>query len=96
MALMAAGGVEHYATQRGIQYLIQTQEEEGSWDEPYFTGTGFPGYGVGQRLMRLPPPGEWGYQGLELPAAFMINYHIYRNCWPLAALGRYMRKLNEK
>ena len=96
LALLAASEVEHSATQRGVQYLVQTQQEDGSWDEPYFTGTGFPGYGVGQRLMRLPQPGERGYQGLELPAAFMINYHIYRNCWPLAALGRYMRKLNDK
>lgn len=24
-----------------------------------------------------------------MPAGFMINYHMYRNYWPLMALGRY-------
>jgi len=27
---------------RGVQYLLRTQNQAGSWDEPYFTGTGFP------------------------------------------------------
>ena len=92
LALTAALGtdaVNHEATIRGIRYLANTQQEDGSWDEPYFTGTGFPGYGVGQRLKRLPVAGEPGYQGLEMPAGFMINYHMYRNLWPLMALGRY-------
>ena len=30
------------AIHKGAQYLIQTQNSEGKWDEPYFTGTGFP------------------------------------------------------
>ena len=91
MALTAAGQVNAPATHKGIQYLVNTQTEDGSWDEPYFTGTGFPGYGVGQRLKQLPQPGEPSYQGLEMPASFMINYHMYRNSWPLMALGRYGR-----
>lgn len=89
LALLAAGESAHAATQRGISYLLDTQTEAGGWDEPYFTGTGFPGYGVGERLKRLPKPKERGYQGLDMPAGFMINYHMYRNCWPLLALGRY-------
>jgi len=32
------------AIERGIAYLIATQRPDGSWDEPYFTGTGFPGH----------------------------------------------------
>ncbi len=28
--------------QRGIDYLVRTQNADGSWDEPQFTGTGFP------------------------------------------------------
>jgi squalene-hopene/tetraprenyl-beta-curcumene cyclase len=28
--------------ERGIRYLIDTQNPDGSWDEPEFTGTGFP------------------------------------------------------
>ena len=91
LALLAAGESEHPATRRGVRYLLDTQTENGSWDEPYFTGTGFPGYGVGERVKRLPKPGQRGYQGADMPAGFMINYHLYRNYWPLLALGRYRR-----
>ena len=94
MSLLAAGNWAGPATRRGVEHLIGVQQEDGSWDEPYFTGTGFPGYGVGQRLRRYPAPGEPGYQGAELPAGFMINYHMYRNYWPLTALGRYRRSVD--
>ncbi|MBD2579182.1 squalene--hopene cyclase [Oscillatoria sp. FACHB-1406] len=30
------------AISRGIAYLLETQQPDGSWDEVYFTGTGFP------------------------------------------------------
>ena len=30
------------AVDRGIEYLIDTQRDDGTWDEEYFTGTGFP------------------------------------------------------
>ena len=93
LSLLAAGEIAHPATIRGINHLIETQREDGSWDEPYFTGTGFPGYGVGQRLLRYLTPEDTGYQGTELPAGFMINYHLYRNYWPLTALGRCRRLL---
>ena len=96
MALLAAGESVHPAVERGVAYLVSTQQEEGSWDEPYFTGTGFPGYGVGQRLNRYLTTDDAGFQGLELPAGFMINYHMYRNYWPLMALGRYKRFLEAK
>ena len=91
LAALGKNAMDNLATERGIRYLVDTQQRDGSWDEPYFTGTGFPGYGVGQRLRRLPRPGEPGYQGLEMPAGFMINYHMYRNSWPPMALGRYRR-----
>ena len=96
LALLAAGeeGPNNkigYVTEQGIRFLVDNQRADGSWDEPYFTGTGFPGYGVGQRVRRLPEPGEPGCQGLEMPAGFMINYHTYRISWPLMALGRYRR-----
>ena len=93
LALLAAGEATHAATAQGIKYLIDTQQGDGSWDEPYFTGTGFPGYGVGRRLGRYLAPDDHGYQGSELPAGFMINYHMYRNYWPLMALGRYRKTL---
>ena len=96
LALIAAGEADSPSTQRGIEYLCQTQQDDGSWDEPYFTGTGFPGYGVGQRLRKLPSPGDPGYQGLDMDAAFMINYHMYRNYWPLTALGRFKGLLGSR
>ena len=91
LALLAAKETEGSAVGRGVSYLIDTQQDEGFWDEPYFTGTGFPGYGVGERVQNLPKLGETGHQGLDMPAGFMINYHMYRNYWPLLALGRYHR-----
>ncbi|MGW5974892.1 squalene--hopene cyclase [Streptomyces sp. NPDC055186] len=65
MALLAAGEKESGTVERGIRWLAATQREDGSWDEPYFTGTGFP----------------WD---------FSINYHLYRQVFPLTALGRYV------
>lgn len=65
LALLAAGERDGKAAERGIAWLAENQREDGSWDEPYFTGTGFP----------------WD---------FSINYHLYRQVFPLTALGRYV------
>ncbi|MGW5336250.1 squalene--hopene cyclase [Streptomyces bauhiniae] len=65
MALLAAGERDSEAVERGVRLLADTQRDDGSWDEPYFTGTGFP----------------WD---------FSINYHLYRQVFPLTALGRYL------
>ncbi len=42
LALLAAGEVESETVRHGIEYLIQTQQPDGSWNEDLFTGTGFP------------------------------------------------------
>jgi squalene-hopene/tetraprenyl-beta-curcumene cyclase len=42
LGLIAAGHASGRAAQRGIDYLVRTQSSDGSWDEPQFTGTGFP------------------------------------------------------
>lgn len=42
LGLIAAGHWAHSATERGIRYLLDTQNPDGAWDEPEFTGTGFP------------------------------------------------------
>ncbi|MDE2970050.1 MAG: squalene--hopene cyclase [Chloroflexota bacterium] len=93
IALMAAGERESDAVRRGIAFLIERQREDGTWDEPQFTGCGFPGYGPGDRPDRYESPGGPHEQGPELGAAFMINYALYRNYFPLWALGRYARGL---
>ena len=40
--LIAAGRAEWPATRRGVDFLLRTQNPDGTWDEPQFTGTGFP------------------------------------------------------
>ena len=95
LALIAAGQEGHPAAARGVEYLVGVQREDGSWDEPYYTGTGFPGYGIGGP----PRSGDLGSasknNGHEMNAGFMINYHMYRRCWPLMALGRYLKARGE-
>ena len=89
LALVAAGDGGGEAAKRGVRHLVETQRDGGSWDEAYYTGTGFPGYGAGQRPERTTAPDDPRYQSEELSAGFMINYHLYRSYWPLMALGRY-------
>lgn len=42
MGLCAAGLSGHEATRCGVDFLLETQLENGRWREPEFTGTGFP------------------------------------------------------
>ncbi|MEO1995831.1 MAG: prenyltransferase/squalene oxidase repeat-containing protein [Planctomycetaceae bacterium] len=42
MGLLAAGETHSEAVRRGVDYLINQQDADGAWDEPWFTGTGFP------------------------------------------------------
>jgi squalene-hopene/tetraprenyl-beta-curcumene cyclase len=64
LALLSAGERSD-AVERGVEWLCRTVREDGSWDEPQFTGTGFPG-------------------------DFYLNYHLYRQVFPITALGRYL------
>ena len=41
-ALQIAGLGNHSATVRGLDFLRERQRPDGTWDEPHFTGTGFP------------------------------------------------------
>jgi squalene-hopene/tetraprenyl-beta-curcumene cyclase len=42
LGLMAANDLRSDSVARGIAYLLRTQQKDGSWDENYYTGTGFP------------------------------------------------------
>lgn len=42
MGLLAANDTRSDCVTRGIAYLLRTQKKDGSWDEAYCTGTGFP------------------------------------------------------
>lgn len=67
LALLAAGEWQSESVEQGIGWLARTQRDDGTWDEPYFTGTGFP----------------WDCS---------MKYHLYRQVFPLMALGRYLHK----
>jgi squalene-hopene/tetraprenyl-beta-curcumene cyclase len=63
LGLHAAGEGDGEAATRAVTWLVETQRRDGGWDEPYFTGTGF-------------------------PRDFYLNYHLYRDVFPVMALGR--------
>jgi squalene-hopene/tetraprenyl-beta-curcumene cyclase len=92
MALLAANRPQDAgAIERGCRFLIERQLG-GTWMEPEYTGTGFPGYGVGQRIKlhdgELP---KRLMQGPELSRAIMLRYGLYCHYFPLMALGRARR-----
>jgi len=97
MALVAGGDATRVPPIRaGLAYLTTTQGDSGSWDEPYYTGTGFPGYGFGARLdFRDKKTRKRIQQGTELQRGFMINYNLYRHYFPLMAMGRARRFLSD-
>jgi squalene-hopene/tetraprenyl-beta-curcumene cyclase len=43
MGLCACGDAGRPSVRRGAEYLLRTQEPDGSWAEEWTTGTGFPG-----------------------------------------------------
>ena len=50
--LVAAG--ERDSAERGVRFLVDTQRDDGTWDEPWFTGTGFPGaFYINYHLYRM-------------------------------------------
>ncbi|MGI5493298.1 squalene--hopene cyclase [Microtetraspora malaysiensis] len=54
LALLAAGEIRSPAVERGVAWLVGSQRPDGGWDEPYFTGTGFPGdFYINYHLYRL-------------------------------------------
>ncbi|HEV2592242.1 MAG TPA: hypothetical protein VGU02_10165, partial [Gaiellaceae bacterium] len=54
LALHAAGDHHGDAARRGVDFLVRTQLPDGGWDEPWFTGTGFPGdFYINYHLYRL-------------------------------------------
>jgi squalene-hopene/tetraprenyl-beta-curcumene cyclase len=57
LALLAAGEWDSAAVERGVRWLVENQRADGSWDEPWFTGTGFPGdFYINYHLYRLAFP----------------------------------------
>src|ERR1019366_451190 len=63
---IAGGDPASLSVQHGIEFLLDTQRGDGSWEEELATGTGFP---------RL----------------FYLNYHLYKDYFPLLALSSYVK-----
>jgi squalene-hopene/tetraprenyl-beta-curcumene cyclase len=66
LGLIAGGDADSISVQHGIEYLVETQRADGSWDEELSTGTGF-------------------------PKVFYLNYHLYKDYFPLLALASYAK-----
>jgi squalene-hopene/tetraprenyl-beta-curcumene cyclase len=66
LGLLAGGDGSSLSVRHGIEYLLETQKPDGSWDEQLATGTGFPG-------------------------VFYLNYHLYKDYFPMLALACYAR-----
>ncbi|MEZ5394364.1 MAG: squalene--hopene cyclase [Bryobacterales bacterium] len=66
LGLFATEDFQSGSIEAGVRYLLDSQNEDGSWDEELWTGTGF-------------------------PSVFYLRYHLYRQYFPLLALGEYAR-----
>lgn len=66
LGLIAGGDANSLSVQHGIEYLLETQGTDGSWDEELATGTGF-------------------------PKVFYLNYHLYKDYFPLLALSAFVK-----
>jgi squalene-hopene/tetraprenyl-beta-curcumene cyclase len=66
MGLIAGGDANSLSVQHGVEYLLETQRPDGSWNETLATGTGF-------------------------PKVFYLNYHLYKDYFPLLALASFVK-----
>ena len=64
LGLIAGGDSSSLSVRHGIEYLLETQKPDGTWDEELATGTGF-------------------------PKVFYLNYHLYKDYFPLLALASF-------
>ncbi len=66
LGLIAGGDANSLSVVHGIEYLLETQRQDGSWGEELATGTGF-------------------------PKVFYLNYHLYKDYFPLLALSSFVK-----
>jgi squalene-hopene/tetraprenyl-beta-curcumene cyclase len=67
LGLLAGGDSSSLSVRHGIEYLLDTQNSDGSWNEQLATGTGF-------------------------PKVFYLNYHLYKDYFPLLALASFVKQ----
>jgi squalene-hopene/tetraprenyl-beta-curcumene cyclase len=78
LALLSAGERDRPSVERAIRWLAETQREDGTWDEPYFTGTGFPwDFSINYHLYRMVFPltalGRFLHGEPHLASAFPVE-----------------------
>jgi squalene-hopene/tetraprenyl-beta-curcumene cyclase len=66
LGLIAGGDADSLSVRDGVEHLLRTQNEDGSWSEDLATGTGF-------------------------PKVFYLNYHLYKDYFPLLALSTFVK-----
>jgi squalene-hopene/tetraprenyl-beta-curcumene cyclase len=71
IGLLGAGEGDHSPVQAGIEYLLSTQAQDGSWPEVGYTGTGFP------RIFYL----RYDYYRTYFPLIALVRYrsHLQEN-----------------
>ncbi len=72
--------------ERGLRFLLDTQDQ-GTWHEDEYTGTGFPGW------LHTAPPGSAKRPSAdhELKHGFMTKYELYSHYFPMMVLARYLQ-----
>jgi squalene-hopene/tetraprenyl-beta-curcumene cyclase len=70
LGLLAAGRHDHPAVARAVRWLVNAQRDEGTWDEPEFTGTGFP------RVFYL----RYHYYPISFPLMAMAQWAVKADC----------------
>jgi squalene-hopene/tetraprenyl-beta-curcumene cyclase len=69
LGLVAGGDSDSLSVRHGIEFLLESQRPDGSWEERLATGTGF-------------------------PKVFYLNYHLYKDYFPLLALAAFAKARN--
>ncbi len=77
IGLFASGDWKSIAVQRGIRYLLETQCQDGSWQEDQFTGTGFP------KVFYL----KYHYYRLYFPLYALAHYERLLRAGPVTGKG---------
>jgi squalene-hopene/tetraprenyl-beta-curcumene cyclase len=79
LGLLAAGDDRSDSIAKGVRWLIQTQQTDGSWDES-----------MGEGATR-----EGIITGTGFPKVFYLAYTLYRQYFPLMALTAYKRAMDK-
>jgi squalene-hopene/tetraprenyl-beta-curcumene cyclase len=79
LGLLAAGDNRSDSVAKGVRWLLERQQPDGSWDESMGEG----------------PTRQAIVTGTGFPRVFYLSYHLYRNYFPLLALTDYRRAMEK-